>query len=434
MAIIDVVKWDAPPNVFAWKYPSCELSSWTQLIVNESQEALMFREGKAVGPFTAGRHILSSDNYPVLNSLLKIPFGRSPYTAEVWFVQKAFKLNIRWGTSTPIQVADPQYHVMLPVRAFGQYGISISDTAKFLVKLVGTLPAFTDTTLTDYFKGILITRAKDIIAKYIIEQKISILQITAHLNEISEKLQNQIASEFEDYGLQIINFTVNSISTNDNDPAVIKLRDALASRAEMDIMGFNYQQKRSFDTMQAAAENTGSGSGVMNAGIGMGMGLGLGVPMGGAVQQLSSSLNTSNPNCSNSIPCPKCQELNLERAKFCSSCASPMTATSKNDKTSSNIKCDKCGTTSPKGTNFCPECGDIFYLCPKCGADNPDNASICINCGEALPIKCPNCKTPIASNLKFCGECGKSLSTKCQNCGESLSISTKFCKHCGTKI
>ena len=35
MAIIDLVKYDASPDVFAWKYPDQELSTWTQLIVNE---------------------------------------------------------------------------------------------------------------------------------------------------------------------------------------------------------------------------------------------------------------------------------------------------------------------------------------------------------------------------------------------------------------
>ena len=39
MAIVEVVKYNGAPNVFAWKYPSEELGTWTQLIVNESQEA-----------------------------------------------------------------------------------------------------------------------------------------------------------------------------------------------------------------------------------------------------------------------------------------------------------------------------------------------------------------------------------------------------------
>ena len=59
MAVIDVVKMDLAPGVFARKFPSQELSTWTQLIVSESQEAILLKEGQSVGPFGAGRHVLN---------------------------------------------------------------------------------------------------------------------------------------------------------------------------------------------------------------------------------------------------------------------------------------------------------------------------------------------------------------------------------------
>lgn len=43
MAIIDVIKYDGPPDVFAWKHPNQEMGTWTQLIVNESQEAILYK-------------------------------------------------------------------------------------------------------------------------------------------------------------------------------------------------------------------------------------------------------------------------------------------------------------------------------------------------------------------------------------------------------
>ena len=47
MAIVSVVKYDGNPDVFAWKYPDSELGTWTQLIVNESQQAIQFKGGQA---------------------------------------------------------------------------------------------------------------------------------------------------------------------------------------------------------------------------------------------------------------------------------------------------------------------------------------------------------------------------------------------------
>ena len=120
MAVSDVVKWDAPKGLYAWKYPSQELGSWSQLIVAESQEAIMVKEGRQLGPFLAGRHTLDTKNYPVLKQFLKIPFdGKTPFTAEVWFVQKAVQLDVKWGTRQALIIKDPMYGIVLPVRAFG---------------------------------------------------------------------------------------------------------------------------------------------------------------------------------------------------------------------------------------------------------------------------------------------------------------------------
>lgn len=59
-------------------------------------------------------------------------------------------------------------------------------------------------------------------------------------------------------------------------PAVKQLKAALAKRAEMDILGYNYQKERTFDTLNTAAGNQGTAGGVMGAGIGVGLGFSIG--------------------------------------------------------------------------------------------------------------------------------------------------------------
>lgn len=84
MAIVSVVKYDGNPDVFAWKYPDSELGTWTQLIVNESQQAILFKGGQALDVFEAGRHTLSTNNIPFLETIINLPFGgQSPFSAEV---------------------------------------------------------------------------------------------------------------------------------------------------------------------------------------------------------------------------------------------------------------------------------------------------------------------------------------------------------------
>ena len=278
MAVVDVIKYNGGPDVFAWKYPSDELGTWSQLIVNESQEAILFRGGKALDVFQSGRHTLDTPNIPMLNSIINLPFGgRSPFTAEIWFVNKIHNLDIKWGTPTPIQIQDPKYGIFAPVRSNGSFGIQIEDSKKFIIKLVGTLPSFDKSAITKYFRSLYVTKVKDSISEYFVHKKISILEINAYIDEISSEMKEKIEPVLKEYGISLVNFYVNDISVPEDDPAVAKLKEALAKRAEMNIIGYDYNQERSFDTLEGAAKNTSSMSTpFMGAGMGMGMGMGMG--------------------------------------------------------------------------------------------------------------------------------------------------------------
>lgn len=291
MAIIDRVKWDGSPSQLAWKYPSQELSTLTQLIVNESQQAFVVRDGVYEGPFGAGRHTLSTNNIPLLRQLIGLPFGgQTPFAAEVWFVNQTAKLDVRWGTTDPIQLQDPKFGIMVPVRAFGQYGIEIVDTKRFLMKLVGTSPGFDAATLADYFRGMYTTRIKTAIAGAITGSGVSVLDISTRLDDLSATLKQALAGDIAEYGVALTQFSIESINVPETDPAVQKLKAALARRAEMNIVGYDYREERSFDVLQAAARNEGSAGSVLGAGLGAGMGLGLGAAVGDNFRQLGSRM------------------------------------------------------------------------------------------------------------------------------------------------
>ena len=108
MAFIDVVEWSPRTNdIYAWKFPHENLSTNTQLLVRESQEAVFFSKGQIIGKFGPGKHVLTTENLPLLRKLYGIPFGgKNPFLAEVWFVNKAMPLTIDWRT-TSMRIMDP---------------------------------------------------------------------------------------------------------------------------------------------------------------------------------------------------------------------------------------------------------------------------------------------------------------------------------------
>lgn len=353
MAIVDVLKYNGQPNVFAWKYPNEELGTWTQLIVNESQEAVLYKGGQVYDVFGAGTYTLETQNIPLFNKIVNIPFGgKSPFSAEVWYINKAHSLNIKWGTPSPIQIQDAKYGIFVPVRANGSFGIQIGDAKKFLIKLVGTLGYFDEESITKYFRGIYVTTVKDAISSYLIKEQICVLEINAYLDELSAFLKEQLSPIMDEYGISLLNFNVNEISVPENDPAIVKLRNALSKKAEMDIMGYNYQQERSFDTLESAAANEGSGaSAFMGAGIGLGAGVGLGTVVGSEFKEISNNINTNvnkpSENEEQAAICPECSAVVKKGQKFCHNCGKELSAGF----------CRECGTMITPGQKFCHNCG-----------------------------------------------------------------------------
>lgn len=430
MAIVEVIKYNGGPDVFAWKYPSEELGTWTQLIVNESQEAVLFKGGKALDVFQSGRHTLDTANIPFLNKIVNLPFGgRSPFTAEVWYINKIFSLDIKWGTASPIQIQDPKYGVFAPVRSNGMFGIQIENSKEFLIKLVGTLPVFDKESIVKYFRGLYITRVKDAISSYVVHKKISVLEINAYLDELSDFMKERIEPTMKEYGIKLVNFYVNDISLPEDDPAVIKLKDALAKKAEMDILGYNYQQERSFDTLEGAAKNTSSSSApIMGAGIGLGMGVGLGGMVGGAFSGIATEMNTGKSL--EKKECTNCHSQMDSKQRFCSSCGFD---TEKIEKESKKVKilCSKCGCELTGKSKFCTDCGKKYNPCDGCGSDLEKGITICPQCGYEKPGKCPKCGVDIQKGVKFCPECGESLAKGCPKCGIAIEGNPKFCPECG---
>ena len=100
-----------------------------------------------------------------------------------------------------------------------------------------------------------------------------------------------VLDAMSDYGIRLASFYVNEISIPEDDPAVKKIKDALAKKAEMNIIGYSYQQERSFDTMESAVKNESMGAApFMGAGMGIGMGVGVGGAMAGTMGTIFISL------------------------------------------------------------------------------------------------------------------------------------------------
>ena len=291
MALIDIVKHEHQLGEIVYKFPSCDLALGSQLIVEPGQTAFFVKRGKIYEQFSEGGYTLSTYNIPLLSQLINLPFGgETPFQAEVWFVSMINRLEMRWGTETPILLEDPKYKILIPVRAYGQYGFKVSDARLFLTKLVGNMSSFDDKLLASYFRGLLLNRLTDIISKRFVRENESILEINCNLAEISKEAQEELQPYYSSFGVEVVLFNIISINVPEDDPSVMELKKAKNLAARMKIVGKeNYQMERSFDVLEKAAENeSGSGAAFIQAGLGLGASLQLG-------KQLSFTTSTDAP-------------------------------------------------------------------------------------------------------------------------------------------
>lgn len=236
--VIDVIKYEGDNRTFIQKYPCEDFNTGSQLIVHESQEAVFFRDGKALESFGAGRHTLETQNMPRLKDHFNaIAGGKSVFHAEVYFINLTTQLGVKWGTDSKIRMFDPISGLHLELGACGTFNIKVIDGRKLLLKVVGTTSGFTQdnvfgttSSATNYFRGMIVAKVKSNLARAIRENDINVLEVDEHTDELADILKNEINKVLDDYGMYVPEFFITNVLTPDDDPNYARLKEQHAER------------------------------------------------------------------------------------------------------------------------------------------------------------------------------------------------------------
>lgn len=416
--IIDVIKYEGDNKTFIYKYPAEDFNFGTQLIVHQSQEAVLFQDGKALQSFQAGAYTLDTKNYPILrNALSVLAGGKDIFHSEVYFINLTTQLGIKWGTDSKVRLFDPLSGLHLELGASGTFNLKVNDGRKLLIKVVGTSGGFRqeeifgsvgyplDSSLSA-FRGMIVSKVKSALARTIREEKINILEVDEHLNELSEKLRLEINPVLEEYGMYVPEFFISTIQTPDDDRNFMRMKEQYAARylkveeqrilkAEAEaarevviVEAETAAQKKMIEAQaQAAAEavigrghgealraqgatygmesarmigvkaaenESGNGalvSDLVQAGIGLGVGAQVARQVVGT---MNGGIEASEPHASpaggvEGWECPSCHYMR-NKGNFCEECGT------KRPSENSAWTCSQCGMSGLSG-KFCPNCG-----------------------------------------------------------------------------
>ena len=249
----------------------------SQLTVRESQEAVFFRDGKALDVFCAGRHILKTQNVPVVGKwVTSFGYGEnSPFRAEVVFVGKQLFANLKWGTREPILFRDTELNAVR-LRSFGSYSIQVNDTMLFVNKVVGTKGLFATNSIEDYLKGIIVSKLNTVLGN---ELK-SVFDISKSIDQLNLILRTELQTDFNGLGLQIHDFYIQSISVPDEVQKMIDTRSGMGALGNLD----QYMKFKVANAIGDSANNSDGSGGAFNTGAGLALGMLL-------PQMINSSMN-----------------------------------------------------------------------------------------------------------------------------------------------
>jgi excisionase family DNA binding protein len=231
-------------------------------IVNPGETAVFVRGGEALGTFTPGRHVLTTENIPFLTDLVERGLfgGKNVFTADVYFV-KTTDVTMKWGTVNPIIIEHPQRSPgASAIVGNGTYVIKVKDPWRFL----NAMDAFRDSVRQPQLKNrldpMLGVMMQDKLSELAIGKGLGPAQIQSFAKDVNDVLVGLLQSEFDALGMTLIDFNIRMALHPKSLEVVTNMG-----------YGTSYTQKQQADAFVAAANNP-SGGGMADMGFGaMGM-------------------------------------------------------------------------------------------------------------------------------------------------------------------
>jgi excisionase family DNA binding protein len=229
--LIEVIEWtDDSRDTLSYRWPDedQEIKNGAQLIVRESQQVQFVAAGQYADLFQPGKHTLSTENIPVLSTIMGWKYGfESPFKCDIYYLNTRLFTGNKWGTANPVMMRDRDFGVVR-LRAFGTYDFRIVEPAKFLKEVAGTDQNFR----LDEFADTMRSRIVSVFTEALARAGVPALDVAHRYAELGDALLPLITPAMrEKYGLEITSFVLENVSVPP------EVEQAIDKRSSMSVIG-----------------------------------------------------------------------------------------------------------------------------------------------------------------------------------------------------
>lgn len=168
---------------------------------------------------------------------------------------------------------------MVRLRSYGSFSIQVQESLLFVNKIAGTMGLYTTEVISDYLRGIIISKFNVVLARMLK----TVFDIPASMDELNLVMRTELFTDFEGLGIKLHDFYIHSISLPDEVQKMIDTRTGMNAMGNLD----QYMKLKIADSLGEAAKNNGAAG----TGLGLGAGIGMGMALPNMIQQ---SMNPQN--------------------------------------------------------------------------------------------------------------------------------------------
>ncbi len=224
---LEVIKWPEeldPAAIVAWRYPKEDIRLGSVLVVDESQKALFFRDGKLMGVLGPGRHVLDTQNVPFLHGLVSGLYGETIFKADVVFVN-LLQYEGRFGDRAYIDWVG----VHLLFNGTYYYVVDEERLETFYVRLLGRRSQLSVEDVRRTVNPMIVSTLVDALGEYATSQARAgravqnVTDFLALLNEFSDYVKARLAEKISEmFGISIQEVTLR-IDISEEDKRILQM-------------------------------------------------------------------------------------------------------------------------------------------------------------------------------------------------------------------